>query len=409
MTVPESLTKDVPQSALNSQTIESYNTDDTIVSSAPFSEEKTLNENLVSLQYPLCNFILHEPASGGQDATVSGLTILDLAYMSSAAYYENETEAIEYVNNAIHKYKSAYNFNGTLVDLDTYFNYSYSPSLYTFQDDQNKVLVISVRGTFEVFDVFQDMDIWFEAMTLQLASYLIPLYGSPLFQPILDKYIGSTSAIVNSLSWLKGLLFSNPTSTFDNRYYYNQVENYLYDVLDISTYNAQGFQIFLTGHSLGGGVSEIVGARLQIPSITFSSPGVVMSRHKFDISLEDINTYTLNIVPEGDAIPMFDIQGILAQKIRCEEDKVSVPCHSLLKTIDEIESNCNYNYNYNYNSLLYTSGWTKQNRDNNEVDSNNVIGMNNYAPDKRHKKRWDWKKRFVDAASLNESTRKVMN
>merc|ERR1712146_37478 len=196
--------------------------------------------------------------------------------MGSAAYYENETEAVDYVNSQIQKYHPGtnYHFNGTLLSLDTYFNYtSYSPSMYIFEDHDNKVLVLSVRGTFEIFDVFQDMDIWFEAITLQLASYLTPLYGSPLLQPLLDKYIGSTTAIVKSLSWMKGLLFSDPTSTFDNRYYYNQVELYYLDEISQKE-KYKDYKIFFTGHSLGGGVSEIVGARVKKSSITFSSPGV---------------------------------------------------------------------------------------------------------------------------------------
>jgi hypothetical protein len=42
-------------------------------------------------------------------------------------------------------------------------------------------------------------------------------------------------------------------------------------------------------------VAQIVGARTQRPAVTFSAPGVVLSRRKFNIELHDINNYLVNV------------------------------------------------------------------------------------------------------------------
>jgi hypothetical protein len=66
-----------------------------------------------------------------------------------------------------------------------------------------QVLVYATRGTDEVFDLFQDLDGWCEALVIQTASYLFPLYGSPIFQPMMKNFVGSTHHLVQALSSMK--------------------------------------------------------------------------------------------------------------------------------------------------------------------------------------------------------------
>jgi len=97
-------------------------------------------------------------------------------------------------------------------------------------------------------------------------------------------------------------------ATPDSRLYYRQLETYIREeVLPDPRY--QNYALLLTGHSLGGGVASIVAARLQALAVVYSSPGVVLSRRKFGISLKQISEYIVNIVPQGDLVPLIDIQG----------------------------------------------------------------------------------------------------
>lgn len=161
-----------------------------------------------------------------------------------------------------------------------------------------------------------------------------------MFQPYLDKFLGSTTQLVYNLAVIKGLILHN-TQARVNRYYYNQLENYLVDHIWNHPRYAL-YQTYLTGHSLGGGVAEIVAARHSKPSVTFSAPGVILSRRKFNITLDAINSWILNIVPQGDVVPMADVQGIKAQTIQCKYNMLSIQCHSLESTLEEISSNCGW-------------------------------------------------------------------
>lgn len=129
---------------------------------------------------------------------------------------------------------SDWDFTVSEVPLEAEYNRAYLPSILQLQDDKAKVsqhtrsppppnqagtltpqvhggvlwgvvqvLVLSTRGTDEVFDLFQDLDAWCEALVVQTAAYLFPLYGSPIFQPYMDKFVGTSSNLVEALSILK--------------------------------------------------------------------------------------------------------------------------------------------------------------------------------------------------------------
>ena len=51
--------------------------------------------------------------------------------------------------------------------------------------------------------------------------------------------------------------------------------------------------IQITGHSLGGGLSMIAGAQLNVPAIALSGPNTMISRRVFgNITEDELNTYT---------------------------------------------------------------------------------------------------------------------
>jgi lipase ATG15 len=100
----------------------------------------------------------------------------------------------------------------------------------------------------------------------------------------------------------------------------------------------------LKGHSLGGGIASIVGARNEIEAVGFSSPGIYLSYRKFGIkNCANIRRFVTNIVPNNDFVPMVDVQTGMLQHIDCEHLQTtmnSIMCHGIVHTICELISGC---------------------------------------------------------------------
>lgn len=155
------------------------------------------------------------------------------------------------------------------------------------------------------------MDLYSEALVIQISTSLFPLYASPLFQSLLNKFVGTDYHLVEALTQLKDSLLNRPAQrqkdartattgampTVESRLYYKQLETYITEQI-LPDPRFADYQFLLTGHSLGGGVASIVGARLQALAVVFSSPGVVLSRRKFGLSLKSVSQYVVNIVPQ---------------------------------------------------------------------------------------------------------------
>ena len=74
-----------------------------------------------------------------------------------------------------------------------------------------------------------------------------------------------------------------------------------------------GWRSFMTGHSLGGGLAGIVGARLKLEAVAISPPGLVLSRKKFDIALRDLAQHSVAVLPTRDPVPLVDAHFGLVQ------------------------------------------------------------------------------------------------
>merc|ERR1712187_419717 len=64
----------------------------------------------------------------------------------------------------------------------------------------------------------------------------------------------------------------------------------------------------ITGHSLGGGLAQIVASRMRLPSLVWSAPGVVYSARRFNISLEYSKRNVVVVIPDEDVVPRVDKQ-----------------------------------------------------------------------------------------------------
>lgn len=102
----------------------------------------------------------------------------------------------------------------------------------------------------------------------------------------------------------------------------------------------QRADVVMAGHSLGGGIAQIVAAKNNLKAVSFSAPGVMLGRKSFmDLSQAAIQQNLINVWPYSDIVPAIDTQGVLVQGIRCNQPNF-IDCHSINNTITELSSVC---------------------------------------------------------------------
>lgn len=100
---------------------------------------------------------------------------------------------------------------------------------------------------------------------------------------------------------------------------------------------------------MGGGLALIAGAQSRVSAVGISGVNAKLSRDSFygrhaepfPVTVEALDTYTFNVVPKGDPVPMLDDKASLYQNINCTAGANDLlGCHSVVRTICETMYRC---------------------------------------------------------------------
>lgn len=108
-------------------------------------------------------------------------------------------------------------------------------------------------------------------------------------------------------------------------------------------HNSSYDSVYLTGHSLGGGLAIISGAQAGVPAVALSGPNAMISGRSFEppVTPEQLNRYTFNVVPDLDLVARIDDLADQYQRIRCTAAKNAfIECHSSTRSLCEIIYTC---------------------------------------------------------------------
>lgn len=197
------------------------------------------------------------------------------------------------------------------------------PVNYKLIQFDNGPSVVSIRGTFMVWDMFADAQLWMVAMSTQVVRAVLPL--AFLWTPVLDLLVAAISALQSEA--LKFVSYYKETTAF---------------VQFLQQSNTTG-SVTITGHSLGGGLAIISAAQTGVPGVAISGPNAMLSRRTFDprLSVDALNRYTFNVIPENDPIAMIDDVALLYQNIKCYAPQNRIfACHLIERTICELMVTC---------------------------------------------------------------------
>jgi len=194
-----------------------------------------------------------------------------------------------------------------------------------FENEEKNIIVVAIRGTSTAEDIFQDIYIWSASALLQLSGF---------FGTFIKFWPRSTIASL--------VKFIVKQFTNSQLLYWVDVEKHIMNLQQ--TRNAT---IYLTGHSLGGGVAGVISAHLNIPAITFSSPGLGYSYKTYDIELKNLINNFVNVVPMSDPVPLLDSQVGQIQNIECNTEQ-PLSCHSIFNTMETLNDMCHETSVYRY-------------------------------------------------------------
>ncbi|KAI9183679.1 hypothetical protein H9P43_004597 [Blastocladiella emersonii ATCC 22665] len=105
---------------------------------------------------------------------------------------------------------------------------------------------------------------------------------------------------------------------------------------------ARNRTVVLAGHSLGGGVAQIVAAVHRVPAMSLSTPGLGLSYQNYPVDAAAIARWSFNVIPLRNPIPMLDVQIATLMHIPCDQE-MPATCH---KAVESVKTLLEYCYDY---------------------------------------------------------------
>jgi hypothetical protein len=314
---------------------------DSTFESSPTGGDFDSTPTTLMMPYPLCGH------------TVASLTVLDFAYMSKIAYLPNPDDAQKALDSWINGNNTIYNFRvvkSQNVGLNVFF--------YDFYDANFNLSVVAVRGSTNPagngIDWITNMDLWMESVLTQTIELALPFWS---WWP--DSYKSRVALFLSLPEIFLRFLVKSETSVPK---YYEELDDYIVEIRD-----QRPGGLYVTGHSLAGGLTQIVAGANGLEGIAFSGPGIGWTRRKLHyimssahkpptnqlnycsgkkkhneevITSATLNMKLLNVQPDNDPVTLIDKQATMVQSIRCPYSLFTVACHSLTQTICEIARTC---------------------------------------------------------------------
>ena len=242
-----------------------------------------------------------------------GLSITDMAFLADLAYKMNNKRLDPILNDY---------FKDRNISWDLVFENSKKPSFFHVRNAENRVNIVSIKGTSDSRDWFENVKIWNEIAIFQIIGFLISTKILPDY--FISKYV--------SFAAMFDYIFEHANS------YWKVIDNYLVDMKNY-TWIDHKEEYILVGHSLGGGLAKIIGSRNHLMSIGFSSPGDIYNHIKYNYTVKDVQKYTTTIGARNDPLMSLDSLGGLVFKIECKDCGV-FKAHSIKNTYCSLKKLC---------------------------------------------------------------------
>jgi len=246
-----------------------------------------------------------------------GLSAVELAALSLYSYEETCSKIKDLLNTSFHPSVQA--------TMDNCSNYSTVPRsvVFSFSNDKEnlitgkgngRTIVIAVKGTSTISDAFLDTSLYGAVKILQAFNNFLPIL---------------TLTPLGYIQWL--LLNTDMMASIESKPWHS-LQKTVQGIIE----NHPNDTVLLTGHSLGGGIAQIVASQVNISGVVFSAPGVVYSARKFGMKMQRCRRKVWVVMPDEDVVPRVDLQAGTVQQILCRDLNGDLEyawkCHSIERT-----------------------------------------------------------------------------
>ena len=191
------------------------------------------------------------------------------------------------------------------------------------------VTILSIKGTTIKEDLYMDLQLFMPSVFLNLLS----------------TFSVTGNEMESSIYKIVEYSLSIPYRLFGEYYFIDQYIKKLINAYD-NAYNNSKFleNIVVVGHSLGGGLSKILGRIRKIQAISLSGPGINAFHTLWteEGNSENFELSFVDLVPDKDLIPRVEVSGGTIYRIICNQGTFT--CHSKTLSLCETLAMCRSRY-----------------------------------------------------------------
>ena len=194
---------------------------------------------------------------------------------------------------------------------------------YNVKAEKVELTILSIKGTSYKKDIFLDIQLYFPSILLSILSTF----------SLSQKDTLSNKFIEYSLSIPYRIFFQ-----------FLIIDKYMDLLIKAYNKNRQYFyqNIIIVGHSLGGGLSKILGRFLKIQAISLSGPGMnaFNSLWEYRGDSEYFGISNIDLVPDMDLVPRVEVSGGTIYRIICTAGVFG--CHDKERSFCEVLIMCRH-------------------------------------------------------------------